>query len=125
MQISGFYAVGEMAALPDVLAIIPVRGLRALFARRGLEPQPCGVLVFAGNFDFLSADVDPEGWYSPTLLAGGFKVFFISAHVRNADLRGVAGYPDAPETENLKRERRPLEAGAPASPFGVIPVFQV
>lgn len=26
----------------------------------------------------MSADVDPEGWYSPTLLAGGFKVFFIS-----------------------------------------------
>lgn len=58
--------------------LFPFAGCGALFARRGLEPQPCGVLVFAGNFDFLSADVDPEGWYSPTLLAGGFKVFFIS-----------------------------------------------
>ena len=67
-----------MAALPDVLAIIPVCGLRGVIRPQGLEPQPCGVLVFAGNFDFLSADVDPEGWYSPTLLAGGFKVFFIS-----------------------------------------------
>ena len=68
---------GEMAALPDV-KIIPVCGLRGVIRPQGTRTQPCGVLVFAGNFDFLSADVDPEGWYSPTLLAGGFKSVFIS-----------------------------------------------
>ena len=52
-----------------------------------------------------------------------FQGVFYLGHVRNADLRGVAGYPDAPETENLKRERRPLEAGAPACRLAVIPVF--
>ena len=52
MQISGFYAVGEMAALPDVLAIIPVRGLRGVIRPQGTRTAAVRCPCICGKFRF-------------------------------------------------------------------------
>lgn len=52
MQISGFYAVGEMAALPDVLAIIPVCGLRGVIRPQGTRTAAVRCPCICGKFRF-------------------------------------------------------------------------